>query len=86
MLVVELLRLGFRHRNCARYFLADDALGRHLVLHLELEILVAHAGVFADEGLKLIGIGDLLLHLDFGQTARHIRVHGDVEVLALLHQ
>ena len=86
VVVVVLLRFGFRHGDVARDLLADDALGEHLVLHLELKILVAHARVFADEGLKLIGVGDLLLHLDFGKPARDFGVDIDVEVLALLHE
>ena len=86
VLFVVLLHLGFGHDHVAHDFLADDALGQHLVLHLQLEVFVSHAGVFADEGLKLVGVGDLLLHLDFGEAAGYFRIHVDVEVLALLHE
>ena len=86
MLFVVLLHLGFGHDHVAHDFLPDDPLGQHLVLHLQLEVFVGHSGVFADEGLELVGIGDLLLHLDFGEAAGDVRIHGDVEVLALLHE
>ena len=43
-------------------------------------------GVVADELLELVGIGDLLLHLDFGQAAGYVGIDIDVEILGFLHQ
>ncbi len=86
MLFVVLLHLGFGNGDVAHDFLADDPLRQHLVLHLQLEVFERHAGLFADEVLELVGVGDLLLHLDFGEAAGDFGIDVDVEILALLDE
>ena len=86
MLLVVFPQVGLGDVHAVPDFLPDDALRKHLALQLVAVILVAHAGLFLDVRLELVGIGDLGAHLNVGELARHLGIDVDVQILGLLHQ
>ncbi len=82
MAVVILLRFFVFDRDLGCDFLANHAVGEQVVLAVVLVILVRHPGLFADELLKLVGIGDAGFALNVGKLLGDFRIDVEIQFLA----
>ena len=87
MRVVILLEVGLRDVDIAVNFLADHAVRQVFVLRLQLEILEGYpAQLFLQPLVKLLGVRNLALGLNLRHSAIQVRIHVDIQLLALLHE
>ncbi len=78
---VIVLRFFLLNLNSAGNFLADHAIGEQVVLAIVLVILVGHPGLFFDELLELVGIGDLGVALDVGKLFGYFGIDVEIQFL-----